>query len=281
MTTSRSKTETIFLIGAKIHQVNCSGKYQWLYSPNPWPLKDTSETGKSRAPHPAPLNLGLDGPLYVTFPSHLCHLQPLLPSSSTAAAEQPGLSVHNKKLPSAQKHWEAAGLTHQASWDPADSGERLCPSSLRVAGSYLLFWNARGGGEESRAEHSTAEQRRGKEGRGEEKSGGEEQRGGPSEGLGRHGPRQDAGRLRLPGRDRWRADTPDCTWSRNVEDDRRTCGLEPSPVSSGRTMTGMCVQSITTPASPYPLLPLSLSLFLSPCKFQDTKKQKVKCGKIS
>lgn len=78
-------------------------------------------------------------------------------------------------------------------------------------------------------------------------------RGGPSEGLGLHGPRQGAGRVRLPARHRWRADTPDCTWSRNVEDDRSTCGLEPSPVSSGRTMTGTCVQSITTPASPSPL----------------------------
>lgn len=100
-----------------------------------------------------------------------------------------------------------------------------------------------------------------------------QRRGGPSEGLGRHGPRQSAGRVRLPGRDRWRADTPDCTWSRNVEDDRRTCGLEPSPVSSGRTMTGMCVQSITT------LPPLTSSTSLR--KFQSTKKQKVKCGKIS
>lgn len=85
---------------------------------------------------------------------------------------------------------------------------------------------------------------------------------GPSEGLGRHSPRQGAERVRLPGGDRWRADTPDCTWSRNVEDDRSTCGLEPSPVSSGRTMTGMCVQSIATPASPNPLS----------ASFQSTKK---------
>lgn len=68
--------------------------------------------------------------------------------------------------------------------------------------------------------------------------------------------RQDAGRVRLPGKDRWRADTLYCTWSRNVNDDRSTCGLEPSPVSSGRTMTGMCVQIITT------LAPLSWLLLL-------------------
>lgn len=76
---------------------------------------------------------------------------------------------------------------------------------------------------------------------------------GHQKGLGRHSLRQGAGRVRLPGRDRWRADTPDCTWSRNVDDDSSTCGHEPSPVSSGRTMTGMCVQSIATVASPYPL----------------------------
>lgn len=67
--------------------------------------------------------------------------------------------------------------------------------------------------------------------------------------------RQDAGRVHLPGKDRWRADTPYRTWSRNVNDDRSTCGLEPSPVSSGWTMTGTCVQIITTPQLTLPTVP--------------------------
>lgn len=42
------------------------------------------------------------------------------------------------------------GLTHQASWNPACNTlkARLCVKRGRDAGSCLLFWNVRGGGEE-------------------------------------------------------------------------------------------------------------------------------------
>ena len=91
------------------------------------------------------------------------------------------------------------------------------------------------------------------------------ERGGPTGGLGRRSPRRGAGRVRLPGGDRWRADTPDCTWSRNVDDDRSTCGLEPSPVSPGRTMTGTCGPP-RPPLTPWPSLR----------NFQSTQEQETK-----
>lgn len=155
---------------------------------------------------------------------HLCHPSPC-PHTAPHTTGQKVFSMPKEKYAVFmlnQREKVQQGKLTRHPWMQRPHRKWLSPKSRRKQSSCLLFWN---------------ECRQREEGHQK----------------GRHSPRQGAGRVRLPGRDRWRADTPGCTWSRNVDDDRSTCGLEPSPVSSGRTMTGMCVQSIATVASPYPL----------------------------